>query len=159
MYRVIEGNQRFATPKYAFWGIDVKLVIKKQKTRKETLPFPHYLPKGTQTEKPAYRKGASAQLHNIKCVRRGEIQPSLFVDLPSGSHCFWVAQQGFAGHGACSLLSAHELPAFPWESRPLPASPWSRMIYRSLNCPTRLGVSVLGHPCMDTVISMDMFSC
>ena len=36
----IEGNQSFATPKYAFWDTDFKLVIKKQKTQTEFSPFP-----------------------------------------------------------------------------------------------------------------------
>lgn len=44
-------DQSFATPIYAFWDIDFKWVIKKQKTQKELLTF--YLPKGIPIEKPA----------------------------------------------------------------------------------------------------------
>lgn len=37
---------KFATPKYAFWETDFKLVNKEQKTQKEPLTIPLSQPKG-----------------------------------------------------------------------------------------------------------------
>lgn len=48
---ISDGDQSHSNA--AFWDTDFRLVIKKQKTQKETLTFPHYLPKGNQMEKPA----------------------------------------------------------------------------------------------------------
>ena len=55
-----KGEQRVtpSTPKYAFWDINFKLVIKKYETQKVSLTFPSYLPQGIRIEETYLKEGS-----------------------------------------------------------------------------------------------------
>lgn len=93
-------------------GIQIfKLVIKKRKTQKEPWIYP-FLLKGTQVERLASRKEPHhIHIGHLRDVadRKKSSKACLFVELPSVSRCFWVAQQEFV----YCLSSAWESPTFP----------------------------------------------
>lgn len=110
-YRVLEaeGDQSFATSKCAFWNINFKLVVRKQKTPKEPLTL-FLLASGNSEAKTCCRKGISAvhlSLSELSVADREDPSKHQFTTFPSVSHCFWVVQQELVYH----RLSFCELPA------------------------------------------------
>lgn len=98
-HKDIEVDQSFATTKYAFWGLDFKLIIKKQKIQKESPTLLPYLPESRTT---CIKVGSSTSASwDELCGRQGCTLEILFA----GRHSVPPFLGGPAGTGLPRLLS------------------------------------------------------